>query len=217
MTISDKKLQANRQNAQKSTGPRSAEGKATVSLNSLKHGLRARQAVMLIEDREALNALYNELVEDLNPLTASQYQLVEDMAVNRFKLARMEAVISCASLQSAYFVMGLRDRNEFINSEGKIAMSPYTMSDTERKKLQALGALQRQQNSIERQYQNSLKTLLYLQELQQKKMKQPPAPPKEKAMAAGAGWGGAIEFEHPESKPAATATRFGNTWIKPTE
>src|ERR1017187_1742558 len=39
-TPSEAKINANRENAQKSTGPRSAEGKAASSRNRLLHGLR---------------------------------------------------------------------------------------------------------------------------------------------------------------------------------
>ena len=40
--VSAKKLAANRRNAQKSTGPRTAEGKAISRLNALKHGIFQR-------------------------------------------------------------------------------------------------------------------------------------------------------------------------------
>ena len=41
---------ANRQNSKKSTGPRTAEGKAVVSKNAVKHGLFAAEAVITGED-----------------------------------------------------------------------------------------------------------------------------------------------------------------------
>jgi hypothetical protein len=40
-TTTEAQINANRENAQKSTGPRTAEGKAASSRNGLKHGLRA--------------------------------------------------------------------------------------------------------------------------------------------------------------------------------
>jgi len=41
---------ANRLNAQKSTGPHTAEGKAAVAQNAVKHGLLAREVVIKGED-----------------------------------------------------------------------------------------------------------------------------------------------------------------------
>ncbi len=46
-------LAANRRNAQKSTGPRTAEGKAVVAQNAVQHGLLAREGVLRGEDDQA--------------------------------------------------------------------------------------------------------------------------------------------------------------------
>ncbi len=43
MTVSTRKIEANRRNAQKSTGPKSRSGKARVSQNARRHGLRAQE------------------------------------------------------------------------------------------------------------------------------------------------------------------------------
>jgi len=42
-------IRANRRNAQKSTGPRTRQGKAALSQNAVKHGLSARQAIISAE------------------------------------------------------------------------------------------------------------------------------------------------------------------------
>ena len=56
MLISRKQHQANRENAQHSTGPVSPEGKAAVRLNALTFGLRARDVVLIHEDASRLPA-----------------------------------------------------------------------------------------------------------------------------------------------------------------
>jgi hypothetical protein len=51
---SDKKAGTNRRNAQKSTGPKTLEGKAAVRLNALKHGLLSRQTLLPDEEEADL-------------------------------------------------------------------------------------------------------------------------------------------------------------------
>ena len=58
---SAKKAQANRQNALKSTGPKTPEGKANVRQNALKHGLLAQEVLLSEDDEEALRELDDSL------------------------------------------------------------------------------------------------------------------------------------------------------------
>ena len=52
-----KQTEANRQNAQKSTGPRSVEGKAASRFNALKSGIDAKSQVLPNEDPDQLEVL----------------------------------------------------------------------------------------------------------------------------------------------------------------
>ena len=58
---STRRQAANRFNAQKSTGPTSKEGKATSSLNALRHGLSA-QTILDAETRARIDALAKEFL-----------------------------------------------------------------------------------------------------------------------------------------------------------
>ena len=61
-------IQANCLNAQRSTGPRTAEGKAEVSQNAVKHGLFAREGVIRGESREEYEMHREMLLEQLGPV-----------------------------------------------------------------------------------------------------------------------------------------------------
>ncbi len=61
-------IAANRANAQKSTGPRTPEGKEPASQNALKHGLFAREVVIRGEDAEEFERHRQGLLEQLNPV-----------------------------------------------------------------------------------------------------------------------------------------------------
>ena len=51
---SERQAEANRQNAQKSTGPRTPAGKAVVALNGIKHGLLSRESLIKGESEAEL-------------------------------------------------------------------------------------------------------------------------------------------------------------------
>ncbi|MBN2315374.1 MAG: hypothetical protein JXM79_15705 [Sedimentisphaerales bacterium] len=60
-------IPANRRNAQKSTGPKTAEGKATAAKNATQHGLFARYDVVISEDQANYDALRESLLDELAP------------------------------------------------------------------------------------------------------------------------------------------------------
>ena len=76
-----KQIAANRRNAQKSTGPQSAETKAKVSQNSVRHGLCGRFRVLPeLEKQEEFDAFLNRLIEDEQPVGQAEIELVVKMA-----------------------------------------------------------------------------------------------------------------------------------------
>ena len=81
--------QANRRNAQRSTGPRSAEGKARAAANALKHGLTAARATLRCEDREAWARLRADLVARFQPEGEAEARLVDDLAFHYLRLGRL--------------------------------------------------------------------------------------------------------------------------------
>ena len=85
-----KQIEANRLNAQKSTGPKTPEGKAVTKLNSLRHGLRARTVVLPAEKSEHFHQLCNDLETEWQPQSRTEQFYVEQMAVSQWKLTRVE-------------------------------------------------------------------------------------------------------------------------------
>ena len=72
-------IEANRLNAQRSTGPRSAEGKAAVRFNALKSGIDAQSQVIPGEDPAALAALAAEYHDRYPPATPEVRALVDTL------------------------------------------------------------------------------------------------------------------------------------------
>ena len=91
---SDKQIAANRKNAQKSTGPTSPEGKKRVSRNALKHGLLAKEVVILegdgAENPAEFDALLADLVDEFQPQGVVEETLVERIATCYWRLRRAQ-------------------------------------------------------------------------------------------------------------------------------
>ena len=79
---------ANRRNAAKSTGPRTAEGRAISSANAVTHGLLAGQVVLPDESHEHFGAFREEFMVDLSPVGALEEVLADRAAAMVWRLRR---------------------------------------------------------------------------------------------------------------------------------
>jgi hypothetical protein len=86
---SHRQLETNRANAKRSTGPKSADGKARSSKNALAHGLTARDIVIGDEDPEEFERLRMGLQADFKPASMIERELVERLAGLLWRLRRI--------------------------------------------------------------------------------------------------------------------------------
>lgn len=93
-SISQRKLEANRRNAQKSTGPRTTEGKVRARLNAVTHGILAKEAVVMKGDGAEEASEFAELVENLytqlQPQDAVEQILIDRVAACYWRLRRAQ-------------------------------------------------------------------------------------------------------------------------------
>src|SRR4028118_515001 len=89
---SDKQIQANRRNAQRSTGPKTPEGKDAVRLNATKHGLRSQEVLLPGDDGEALKELDENLRAELQPVGELENLLVDGIVAAHWRLRRLRRV-----------------------------------------------------------------------------------------------------------------------------
>jgi hypothetical protein len=104
----EKQIQANRNNAKQSTGPRTEEGKAHVSQNALKHGLLARDAVLPGEDPAEFAAQLTALEDDIRPTDALEHELVRQIADAQWRMRRL------TRLETGYLAAALDQTRRFI-------------------------------------------------------------------------------------------------------
>ena len=89
MIISEKQQQANQQNAQKSTGPTTPEGKNAVRFNALTYGLRTRETILACENAKEYFDLWDELDADWQPQTRTERCYLETMVTSQWLLKRI--------------------------------------------------------------------------------------------------------------------------------
>ena len=83
---------ANKRNAQKSTGPKSDQGKQRCSQNALKHGLRSKHPVIPGEDPVEYQHKLDQLRADIRPVNSIEDSLVEQIADTSWRLKRLSRI-----------------------------------------------------------------------------------------------------------------------------
>ena len=82
-------IMANRRNSQKSTGPRTSEGKSVVSQNAVTHGLSARKTVISSERQEDFDLHRDRILAELAPDSPVQTILAERIVSHSWRLKRI--------------------------------------------------------------------------------------------------------------------------------
>jgi hypothetical protein len=92
-SASSRKIEANRRNGRKSTGPKTAAGKKRVARNALKHGFYSKyllvQHVDGAESQAEYNNFYADVFEHFQPEGWLEKNLVEKVAVCSLRLRRV--------------------------------------------------------------------------------------------------------------------------------
>ncbi len=81
-------IRANQRNAQKSTGPRTSEGKAAVSQNAVQHGLSARQTIISSESQADFDLYRERMLSELAPASPMESMLAERIVTLSWRLKR---------------------------------------------------------------------------------------------------------------------------------
>jgi hypothetical protein len=83
-----KQLIANRNNASRSTGPKTEIGKALASKNSIKHGLFCAENVINEESKDAFDLHQDQMLAELNPQSPTEQVLAERIITLSWRLTR---------------------------------------------------------------------------------------------------------------------------------
>jgi len=92
MNTSAPRAQANRSNAQQSTGPRTQAGKQRSSQNALQHGLTGRTVLLPSEDPAEFDRHLQGFLKEFDPRGSSEDQLIEIIAAASWRIKRIAAL-----------------------------------------------------------------------------------------------------------------------------
>ena len=153
---------ANRQNAKKSTGPRTEEGKARSSQNGLKHGLLARDVVMADEDPAEYDRQLQQLEENIFPKNAIEFALVRQIADAEWRLRRLSRIeagfVTDVCTRTSHSTRKHYPETIFPGRDGENQLLGKSMQD----RTQALANLARYQTHMSR---NQLRALNMIRQL----------------------------------------------------
>ena len=142
MAISDKKIAANRNNAKKSTGPRR------------KHNALSKAVLIDGESPENFHAFLESVTEEFHPSTPTERILVEKMAVAQWRTLRLWTIES----SSINHEIDRQSADASPSTRAMLAMR--ALGDTSKQS----ELLSRYEHRYDRQYRQSLETLLRLRE-----------------------------------------------------
>src|ERR1700694_11793 len=147
----EKQFAANRQNAQKSTGPKTPEGRAAVRLNGVKHGLTAETIVLKGESEADFTAMLDSFEAEHDPTTPTEEALVVQLTLANWRLRRLyhqEAGFYTSKLKILASIQ--KDLN--LDDAGRMGHAAGWSEST-------LGLFNRQESRLERTFYRALHEL----------------------------------------------------------
>ena len=120
---SRKQIEANRNNAKQSTGPRTNAGKQRSSQNAVKHGLLAKQTLIPGEnpaDFEALLSSYEDTFQPANPVEDALVRQIADAEWRLRRVSRLEAAFLNSEVQERRRYRKSCDPNEVPRTDTKL-------------------------------------------------------------------------------------------------
>jgi hypothetical protein len=109
---STKKIEANRQNALRSTGPRTRDGKLRVAQNAIGHGLLSRETLVPGEDPKALQSLAEAIRTGWQPQGPQEEFQVDLMIRAMWRLERLARVEAGIFARKYYWILAERAVDE---------------------------------------------------------------------------------------------------------
>jgi hypothetical protein len=159
---SQEQIDANRRNAQKSTGPRTSEGRAAVRLNGVTHGLTAETLVLKGESESDFKTLFESLEAEHEPTTPTEETLVAQLAMATWRLRRVY------NTEAGFYNAGLIDLTNYERTKNLDFAT--RLGEVAKRNNNTLALIGRQEARLERTYYRALHELQRLRKEREAKL-----------------------------------------------
>jgi hypothetical protein len=172
-----KRSEAARINGGKSRGPTTPEGKATSSMNALRHGMCAKSLVLTNEDEEKFQAMRDGYMQHFQPEGEVELDLMEEVISSRWRQRRIWGIeTALLDLQMDTQMKEIEDQFKHIDETTRTAIAYKSLADTSK----SLTQTTRHEALFSRQYRLAMKTLIQIQkERKESNLQNEPKPPTE--------------------------------------
>ena len=148
---------ANKANAQKSTGPRTAAGKQRSKLNALRHGLTGQTIVLPSEDLAAYQRHSQAFLDECQPKGAVETQLVQSLLDTAWQVNR------AAAIETNLFTLGITEMEDRVRANHPEAETALAMALAYREHNRAFANIGIARQRLSRQYERTLAQLRQIQ------------------------------------------------------
>jgi len=155
--VSEARLHANRLNAQKSTGPRTEQGKQRSRLNATRHGFTGQVLCLPPEELDALNAIIRQFEQHYQPSGPQEHHLVHMLAQLQHRLHGIMAGTH------NLFAIGAAENADLWDVNHPAVQTAFVFAETVRRSKDPLLTLSIYEQRLMRQYEKVLKMLRELQ------------------------------------------------------
>jgi hypothetical protein len=125
-----RKIEANRSNARKSTGPNTEEGKQRSRCNAVRHGLTAETVIGALEDAEDYKAFEAATIADYDAQSAVERELVLRLASLLWRLRRATTMETGLFEIQADHLMGFRQARQTLPVSREVVYAMFGRADS---------------------------------------------------------------------------------------
>jgi hypothetical protein len=152
-----KQIEANRRNAQKSTGPQNPETKAKTRLNAMRDGFTGQVTTLSDEDRPIFEKFKSDFIQDLAPKTVMELSLASSIAWDTWRLNHLRAV------EMNTYALGAARTSIEIEADDPEALTALSGAITFADEAKRFALMSMYEQRMNRSIHKNLETLLELQ------------------------------------------------------